>query len=247
MAIQDPVKWFRRQTAPTSVTICALLVLGALLGTFAPKFALEYLALNENFPAHFWALLTYPYLGGISLFLVFTVMWIYWVGTMLERDLGSKKFAVVWLVASVIGILPLVILRESAFGMLVPGAIIVTIWATRNPNQTVMVFMIIPVAAKYIGIAALLGVFATYSGGTNHPWVGLAAVSGCIVGFFFARNQLLGLTYGKAPVNKQPRSQTRASKVYKQEYYDDVRRREKEREEKERLRKLFEGSLEDKK
>ncbi len=247
MAVQDPVQWFRRQSAPVSVAICILLAVGAFLGTFANNLSAQVLQFDGNVFPKFWTLLTYPYIGFVSLFLIFGILWIYWIGSMVERDLGSKKFAIVWLFSSVVGILPLVILKAPVFGMLIPGAILVTIWATRNPNQIVMVFMIVPVAAKWIGIAAVLGVFLRYSGGSSQPLVGLAAVAGCIAGFFFARNQLPGMTYGRASMNKQAKSQTRAAKVYKQEYYDDVRRREKEREEKERLRKLFEGSLEDKK
>jgi membrane associated rhomboid family serine protease len=166
---------------------------------------------------------------------------------MLEYDLGSRRFLYLWLAASLIGVLPLVILKQPVVGMLVPGAILVTIWATRNPNQTVMVFMIIPVAAKWIGIAAVLGVFASYSGGTAQPLIGLAAVVGCIIGFLYARDMIPNLSYGRGSMNKQAAKPTRAQKAREKEYYDDVYRREKEREEKERLRKLFEGSLDDKK
>ena len=247
MAVQDPVHWFRRQSSPVTVAICILLVVGALIGTFATYFASHFLQFDGDVFPKVWTLLTYPYIGFVSLFLVFGILWIYWIGSMVERDLGSKKFLIVWLLSTVVGILPLVIIRAPVAGMLVPGAILVTIWATRNPNQTVMVFMIIPVAAKWIGIAAVLGVFAMYSGGTSHPLIGLAAIAGCIVGFFFARNQLPGATYGRASVNQRNKPQTRGAKVYTEEYYNDVHRREKERDEKERLRKLFEGSLEDKK
>ena len=247
MAVQDPVKWFRRQSAPVAVTLSILLVLGAVLGTFAPAFSHDFLTMGENFPAKFWTILTYPFVGFISIFLVFAVLWIYWVGSMLESDLGSRKFAIVWLLASVVGVLPLVLLREGTFGMLIPGAILVTIWATRNPNMTILVMMIVPVAAKWIGLLAVIGVFVTYSGGSAHPFIGLAAISGCVVGWLFAKNMLPGVAYGKATVSRPTNKPTRAQKAREQEYYDDVYRREKEREEKERLRKLFEDSLEDKK
>ena len=246
MAIQDPVKWFRSQTSPVSVAICILMVVGAILGTFAPSFTIENLAFDGHLFPKVWTLFTYPYIGYVTLFLVFGILWIFWIGSAVERDLGSKKFLIVWLFASVVGILPLVFLKEQVIGMVVPGAILVTIWGTRYPNQVVMVFMIIPVSAKWIATAAVLGVFAMYAEGTTHSLNGLAAIAGCIVAFSYARNILPRTTYGKGSMNQRNNPQSRAAKVYKQEYYDEVHRREKEREEKERLRKLFEGSLEDK-
>jgi hypothetical protein len=58
----------------------------------------------------------------------------------------------------------------------------------------------------------------------------------------FAVNKLPGLSYSK-PVFKAAPSKAQIAKENR--FYDDVRRREQERAEKERLRKLFEGSIKD--
>jgi membrane associated rhomboid family serine protease len=246
MAVQDPVKWFRRQSAPATVVLCILLSLGAIVGTFTPKLAMANLAFDGSIFPRVWSLLTYPFIDVISIFFIFKVMWIYWVGSMLEYDLSTRKFSILWIIASAVGILPLAIFKAPAVGMLIPGAILMSIWGTRNPNMTIMVFMIVPVAAKWIAALTVIGVFLFYGGASSMPLVGLAAVSGCIVGFLYARNMIPNLSYGKGSVTKRA-APTRAEKAKQQAYYDDVYRREKEREEKERLRKLFEGSLEDKK
>jgi membrane associated rhomboid family serine protease len=246
MAMQDPMKWFRRQSAPVTVVLCASVVVGALFAWSSPAFALANLAYDGLPFPKIWTLFTYPFLEGMSpIFLLLQVMWLYWVGTMLERDHGTKKFVYLWLAVSVLGALAMTFTRSPAMGMLIPDAILVTIWATRYPNMMIRLFMCIPVAAKWIGVLVVASVFFRYASGPGQILTGLASISGCIVGWFYAKNKIPQLPYGLRYGVSKPKP-TRAEKARDQAYYDDVQRREKEREEKERLRKLFEDSLEDK-
>ena len=247
MALQDPMKWFRQQTAPITIGLCALVVLGSLVTWATPLFAMTYLSFDGNLLPRIWTLFTYPFLGDPQpIFLLLQVMWLFWVGSMLERDHGSTKFFYLLLVISVIGALSLSLVRSPLMGMLVPDAILVAIWATRYPNMTIRIFMCIPVAAKWLGILIVASVFFRYASGPGQILTGLAAISGCILGFLYSRDMIpkvpYGLNYGT--ISKKP---TRAEKGRDQAYYDEVYRREREREEKERLRKMFEDSLEDKK
>ena len=247
MALQDPMKWFRRQTAPVTVVLCALVVLGAFLTWGSPNFFVSTFAYDGSPFPKIWTLFTYPFLESMSpIYLLLQVMWLYWVGTMLERDHGTRKFIYLWLAVSLLGALGMTIVRAPAMGMFIPDAILVAIWATRYPNMTIRLFMCIPVAAKWLGMIVVASVFFRYASGPGQMLTGFAAISGCILGWFYARNMIPKLPYGLryGTMNSKP---TRAEKARDQEYYDDVYRREKEREERERLRKLFEGSLEDKK
>lgn len=249
MAVQDPAKWFRRQTAPTTVVLCALVIVGFFVAWSAPQFVSDYLAYpGLPFPK-IWTLFTYPFLQVMSpIFLLLQIMWLFWVGSMLERDHGSKKFAYLWLTVSALGVLPLSIIGKPNAGMFIPDAILVAIWATRYPNMIIRLFMCIPVAAKWIGMVVVASVFFAYASGPNQIPAGFLAISGCILGFFYARNMIpkvpYGLRHGTMYVKPKP---TKAQIEREKQYYDDVHRREKEREERERLRKLFEDSIGDEK
>jgi membrane associated rhomboid family serine protease len=223
-----------------------MVVLGAFLNWGSPQFFTSNFAFDGSPFPRIWTLLTYPFLEGMSpIFLLLQVMWLYWVGTMLERDHGTKKFIYLWLAVSVVGALGMTIVRSPAMGMFIPDAILVAIWATRYPNMMIRLFMCIPVAAKWLGMIVVASAFFRYASGPGQILTGFAAISGCIVGWFYARNMIPRLPYGLRYGTSQPKP-TRAEKARDQAYYDDVYRREKEREEKERLRKLFEDSLEDK-
>ena len=60
--------------------------------------------------------------------------------------------------------------------------------------------------------------------------------------YFYAANKLPFLQYGSTPSGIRGENPAGTRRVYKKEYYDEVKRREKDRAEKERLRKLFEQS-----
>ena len=248
MAVQDPVKWFRRQTAPVTVIMCALVVIGWFATWTNPTIMVEALGYpGVPFPK-VWTLITYPFVEFKSpIFLLIQVMWLYWVGSMLERDHGSRKFIYLLLAVSIVGALPLTLFHFPVSGMLIPDAILVAMWATRYPNMTIRLFMCIPVAAKWLGIIIVASVFFLYATGPGQILIGLTAISGCILAWLYARNMIPRLPYGLGYGSYVKAKPSRGQKVKEQEYFDDVYRREKDREEKERLRKLFEDSLEDKK
>ena len=245
MAVQDPMTWFRRQTARVTVVLCALVIVGWFATWANPKVLTDNFGFSGSPFPKVWTLLTYPFVGFTSpIFLLFQGMWLYWVGSMLERDHGSQKFLYLWLAVSAIGVLPLTFFNFPVVTMYIPDAILVAIWATRYPNMTIRLFMCIPVAAKWIGLIIVASVFFSYASGPGQILVGIAAISGCLIGWFYARNMIPRLPYGLGfgTINRKP---TKAEKAKDQEYFSEVQRREKERGEKERLRKLFEDSLED--
>ena len=248
MAVQDPMKWFKRQTAPATIVLCALVIIGFFVDWSAPLFVKDFLSYPGLPIPKVWTLFTYTFFQIMSpIFLLFQVMWLFWVGSMLERDHGTRKFIYLWLVVSAIGVLPLSILQYPNSGMFIPDAILVSIWATRYPNMIIRLFMVIPVAAKWIGLIVVASVFFSYASGPSQIFVGFLAILGCIAGFLYARNQIPKLAYGLGHGNYVKPKPTKAQLKREKEYFDDVYRREKERDERERLRKLFEDSLDDKK
>ncbi len=243
------MKWFRRQTAPATIVLCGLIIVGSLFTWFAPRVAQDILAYpGLPFPK-IWTLFTYPFIAFPNpIFLLFSVMWMYFIGTLLERDHGSTKFVYLWLAISAIGVLPLTIFKAPMMGALIPDAVLVTIWGTRYPDMVVRLFMCIPVKAKWIAVVSVAVIFFNFASGPNQIFVGLAAISSSILGFLYAKNMIpkvpYGLRHGTMYAKPKP---TKAQIQKEKQYYDDVYRREKEREERERLRKLFEDSLGDEK
>jgi len=100
---------------------------------------------------------------------------------------------------------------------------------------------VIPITGKWIAIIdSALVLFVV---GDGNPVAGIFALFPLGLAWAYAANRLPGLTFDKSP-SKHSRA-AKATERRDQSYYDDVFRRAKEREEQERLRKLFESSLED--
>lgn len=240
------------------MTLIVLCIVGALT-VWASNGIFELLAHRVGSFSRPWTLITYPFAletlagGGFGIiWLLFLALWLYQVGGQIEGELGTKKYVGLWLILTV---LPALVLLPTAFmnpdklfarpvflaGSLLPVGGITVVWATRYPTAPVSMFGVIPLQAKWIGYFMVAAVILSY-GGNGNFFVGLLAAAALLFPFFFARNQVPGFpystTYSKAKPSKE---QIKKEK----EYFDDVKRREKEREERERLRKLFESSLDE--
>lgn len=241
------------------MTLIVLCIVGAL-SVWASNGVFELLAHRVGSFSRPWTLLTYPFAigtlagGGFGLiWLAFLAMWLYQVGGQIEGELGTKKYVGLWLILT---ILPALVLLPTAFlgsqklfaegtmlfGSLLPVGGITVVWATRYPTTPVSMFGVIPLQAKWIGYFMVAAVILSY-GGNGNFLIGIVAALSLLFPFFFARNQVPGFPYSVGAYSKarQTKEQIRKEK----EYFDDVKRREKEREERERLRKLFESSLDE--
>ena len=253
MAVTDPMKWFRRQPAPVSLVLTIVVIVGALLTWAKPDFMIEWFAfVGQVFPK-VWTLFTYPLASSVlmsatgPIFTVFLAMWLLSVGRNLEGDHGGKKFLLLWFVTTLIGVIPLAIFGYGALGTLVPVAMLTVMWGTRFQNSTVMIFGLVPVLGKWVAVLSVLTVFFSYASTGSQFFAGFLACIGCLVAYLYASNRIPKVPYGlRHGVNVKPKP-TKAQIAKEKEYFDDVYRREKEREERERLRKLFEDSLGDEK
>lgn len=198
-----------------------------------------------------WTFISYPFSslgdGNALIGVIFLVWWLYGIGGTVERDMGSTRYGIFVAIVTVLCSLAFFIgfkIVPSGSGRDVPyiiGAWIPTVaitvaWGTRYPNTIVNLFMIIPVPAKVVAWVSVAIVFF----GTNNPLLAPFSLLPMVLVYFFAANKLpisYGRTYSYA---QKPSKQERKRE---KEYFDDVKRREKQREEKERLRQLFERSL----
>jgi membrane associated rhomboid family serine protease len=262
---QDFRSHARQSLAPATVAICVGLVFTFLLAALRlqPNIGL-WLAFFTDFSQP-WGLVTYPFAypgdGSGLIWLVLEVLWLWGMGGSVERDLGTPKYVALFLAFTLLGALSLALgaavvgASFPVIGPLIPIGAITVVWGTRNPTLPVMLMMIIPILGRWLAWLTAAIVFFNVTAMYNAPLVGAFGCVALFVGWLFASNRIPGVAYSRGAWgpdwgfrSRGKPTVTPSSKktdYMSQEYYDDVRRREQERAERERLKKLFEGSLDD--
>lgn len=233
----------------------------ALLGLAAGPYLIAWLALRgvfvglfglalETFTKAPWGIITFPLATpgspGEILGVLFTCLWVYFLGRSLEDDLGSglmlALFGGLTLVSSAAWLLGSLAINAGPLlaGLSLPLAAMTVVWAMRNQEQSILFMMIIPLKAKYLAI--LVAVITLFTAGAASPFMGVFALIPLGVGLLYATNRLPGLRYGATPADSAYKKKNNEEFL---RFQDEVRKKEKEREERERLRKLFEASLRD--
>ncbi len=138
-----------------------------------------------------WRLFTYPILTLGILGLLFDGLALWWFGGSLERAWGTRGYAAFWLAASAIcalsmsaGALLLHVPRLWVDSYLPLSAVILA-WALLNPEQTIMLYGIIPLKAKYLGLAEVLILFFTHA--EPSLLMGFFALGGCAFAVWWVR------------------------------------------------------------
>jgi hypothetical protein len=164
----------------------------------------------------------------------------------MERDHGFKGTILLWIIIALVSIAPLAALSIPVATSALPIAAQTVIWGTRHPNNTVMLMGFIPMKAKWVAWMAVVGNFLSFAAIGILPAV--AGSLSCAIAFLYATNRIPRIPYalkGGLVSGPTAKIQTRMAIKNEKEFYDEVYRRENERAERERLRRLFEGSLED--
>lgn len=253
MTMLRDIRW-KASRAPATVslivllTVCFILIWAGAAPNFFESLRLE-TALAMKRP---WSFFTYPLfdlplppMGPIGF--VFAVMWLWSIGTGVEQDLGAKRYLAVWLLSSiVIGLafwVGAAIFRipGELSGAWAPIAALSAIWGTRNASAEISFFFAIPAYGRWIAWLAPLLVFFS----ARPLELGLFAALGLIPAYMYGANKLSFAPYGSAPRGTRGENAAGTRRVYKKEYYDEVKRREQDRADRERLRKLFEQSARD--
>jgi signal transduction histidine kinase len=247
-AVDDLRSWARKQGAPANLAIMASIVATALLFWFTNYKSAQNFGVAIDSHLRPWSFLVYPWInmpftGGLELiFFVFLMMWLFMTGSFVEREIGSVRYGVIWLIASaIIGLSYWVGTQVLNFpgmllGAFLPVSAVTMLWCARNQTTTIMLYGIIPLSGKWLAVVDVVAVLLLFGNGAALQGV-FAALP--LVGLYlYALDRIPGLAYRPAP---RPTQATRAQARYDDRYYDDVKKREQEREERERLRKLFEG------
>ncbi len=198
-----------------------------------------------------WNLLLYPFgnLGdGRNLVsMVLTCLWLYSIGSSVEQDLGIKRTFAFWFASTLIGSLCFWVgfalvggVRPILFGPLVPIVCFTVAWGTRAPEAIVRLMAVFPIKAKYLAWMSVAVLFF----GTNNPPLAPFAALACLATWAFAAEKIPFLPYSARRKVKATTTSFRDQREF-ETYIDKVKTKEKERAEKERLRKLFESSIDD--
>jgi len=258
--------WFRRQPGPVTLGLVLVLVISTLF-LFLTKYRLaEQLVFWHDWTARPWTLFTYPLVstaldGAYMLIGFLSCLYVLnWMGTELELDLGRARFGA--FLAAMIALPALFLWMAGAmqhysieaYGPWLPTAGLAMAWAARNPSASIRVWGVVPITAPFLMVCIAVGVAASAFIGipNGNPVVALFGCFHLAVAWAFATNRL-PFQYSTEGVqqNRTVRAKTerlsggRGQVQYDDAYYDEVRRREKERAEQERLRKLLEGPFKD--
>jgi membrane associated rhomboid family serine protease len=248
------IRDFRRSAAasgaPGTVVLVILLIAFYLLAFLNLAPVTELAFWTSEALARPWTFLTYAFVTDARwlIAIVFMCLWLWGIGGWVERDLGTPKYLMVFCLFAVLCSLALfigamVVGRHTVLmSAWTPIAALTIIWGTRNPEMGVTLMFVLPIKGKYLAWLSAALVFF----GTADPRLAIFAAAPLALAYFFAANKLAALPYARgAPSFSLPRKQEGKHPREDDRYFDDVKRREKEREERERLRKLFEGSLSD--
>lgn len=176
----DAIRSFFRRYPVTAFIMTANVVTWLMIfyGSVGP---ISYLS-SGDYLSRPWTVLTYSLVGVGRVdcfFLLIYMMW--WVGSSLEGQWGSKKFAQVFTCVSLlfgvsmaVGITALLGQGVPLSGLWLPFAGIFVMWAMMNPKATVLVFFVLPIEARFLGYLDLallyfntgpvLGLFALVPG-----------------------------------------------------------------------------------
>lgn len=240
----------RAATTILVVLIAVCYFLGWL--TRAPMFFEGFSIIGLTQP---WGFLTYPFttmLGGLALLWEALALLCLWqAGTYVEREIGALRLLIFFFASTAVGGLSLYVGASLAGdplfafnGPFLPVSAVMVAYARRIKDMEVMLAGGIPMSGLWLGIVVVIGDILMF--GMGHPLVGAFVVVPCGLAWAYAGDALPGISYIPGTVSRiQKGRMYKASEKRSQAYYDDVYKREKERKDQERLRKLFEDSLSD--
>ncbi len=194
--------------------------------------------------AHPWSIITYIFAGsgnGRHAFaIVCTAYWLWAIGRPLEKDLGTAWLLGIFGISSVVhGALAYAVgmsLPGILYGVHLPAAFISIVWCARNQGEVIRLFAVIPIQGRWL--AVLIAILALFATGNEAPLFGLIVCLPLILAWLYGSGKL-ALPYGRLQKVRAPKKEQREF----DKFITNVRDREQERAEREKLRKLFEDSV----
>jgi len=140
---------------------------------------------SSSWVAQPWTFVTYPFVCGPGCFLtiIFSSIWMWFVGGSLERGWGTRVFTCFFFAVSAITAISLTIgayvvgTSVALANLWMPLAALTIAWATLDPEQQILFYFVIPLKVKYLAWLDIAIVFLSYV--RTSPLLGLFALGGC--------------------------------------------------------------------
>jgi membrane associated rhomboid family serine protease len=246
----------RQSGAPVTVALVILLIVGYVTSWLLQRDVfhdLQFALVEGKLFTPVWSFVTYPFYslgtGQDFIWFVISLLWLWSMGGSVERDLGKWRFLGLWVVATILGAISIWLgcatLNIVVFilgGPLLPVSVITVVWGTRNASALVMLMLVLPITGRWL--AWLTVGIVLFSIGSVKPALGVFALIPLALAYLFAANKIGFLPFSGGG-RRSYKHQDKLPVGRDDKYFDEVKKREKERAERERLRKLFETSLKD--
>jgi len=134
-----------------------------------------------------WTIITYMFLHDGTFHLLFNMLGLFFFGPRLEEEMGGRDFLLLYFISGMTGAL-LSFLTPHAWIVGASGAIygIFLAYARFWPRETILIWGIIPVEARYLVVVmTALSIFGGFSGGGNVAH--FAHLGGFLGGYLFLR------------------------------------------------------------
>ncbi|MBU0696079.1 MAG: rhomboid family intramembrane serine protease [Bacteroidetes bacterium] len=155
----------------------------------------------------FWTPFTYIFFHDGFLHILFNMLWLYWIGRILEDFINGKKFTFIFLGGGIAGALFYIICYNlfpaysnsvelsSIVGASAGVTAVIIATAVLLPDYTIFLLLIGPVKLKWIAIVYLVIDIISIVGPNSGGY--LSHLGGAIFGFFFIKSLQRGADWSK--------------------------------------------------
>lgn len=152
-------------------------VLSMLKDGFLAKLVLDMAAVRRG---EVWRLVTFLFIpmGGSPIWVLLNLYFAWWVGSSLERHWGSFKFNAFYLLGTLGTIVAALIAGPQTNTWL--DASLFLAFATTFPEVQILLFFILPIRVKWLGIVAAIGILAAFALG---EWDARASITAAMANY----------------------------------------------------------------
>jgi len=240
-----------RPVATTAIVaaLVASFLIAFLISSSRPLLMAELLAFDPKLDKP-WTLLTYPFYRDFAsvLWFAFGCWIVYQFLSGIERSLREWGTAAFFFAVTFLGGL-FYFLGTLIFGVSgilpslnLPMYFVVFAWCLLHQQGQIMLFFCIPCPTRVLMWLCVAAVVIEY--GWSNPPVGFVTVLPFALVWLYVTNRIPFMRFGAVPDLTSKKQEKKRDQGFDR-FMGDVKRREQERAEKERLRKLFESSLDD--
>jgi membrane associated rhomboid family serine protease len=149
-----------------------------------------------------WRLVTYLFLHGGFWHLVFNMLWLWWMGRVVEETLGPRVFTVIYFGAGIGGALINLALTSIWVGNLTIGASgavfgIMVAFAMLYPTAPIMLFLLPPIEARWVVAGLIAFDLIMQTSGTGGNTARLVHLGGAFMGWALLKMYYRGYDYDR--------------------------------------------------